>query len=113
VSDEHWALVREENETKGYDREAYEYEVEIGRRSNPASTKTEANRVKSDARKDRYLVKRRVGRGEGGFTHDIIREASETKKLPEVEERSCEDGDARLCCGFGDQASSPLPFFKG
>lgn len=50
-------LMREENETKGYDREAYEYELEIGQRSNPASTKTEANRVKRDERKDRHFVK--------------------------------------------------------
>jgi hypothetical protein len=31
------------------------------------------------------------------LTHDIIREASETKKIPEVEGGSCEDGDARFC----------------
>jgi hypothetical protein len=31
VSDEHWEMVRPEREAAGYDREAYEYEIEIQR----------------------------------------------------------------------------------
>jgi hypothetical protein len=31
VSDEHWEMVRCTKEADGYDREAYEYEIELGR----------------------------------------------------------------------------------
>lgn len=32
ISDEHWATIRAEKEGQGYDREAYEYELEVMRR---------------------------------------------------------------------------------
>ena len=30
VSDEHWEMVRQQKEAEGYDREAYEYEIQLG-----------------------------------------------------------------------------------
>lgn len=38
VSDEHWKMIRSENEAEGYDREAYNYSMTLGKGNVPLAT---------------------------------------------------------------------------
>lgn len=90
VNDEHWEIVREEKEAQGYDREAYEHELGIGRRRvKPSQAKAEKG--KSDTR-ERHIVKL-----EEDLTAEMIRGVSGANESLEDVEGSGEDGDARFC----------------
>jgi hypothetical protein len=90
VNNEHWESVIQEMEEQGYDREAYEHELETGGRRVKLS-QAKVGRRKIDAR-ERYIVKL-----EGHLTPAVIRKASGAHESPEVVEGSGEDGYARFC----------------
>src|SRR5579862_6120003 len=47
ISDEHWEIVRSEEETRGYDREAYEYFMNLGKIKKPLATRSSESREPS------------------------------------------------------------------
>lgn len=56
-----------------------------------APAKEEVKGARRNVRKERWLVK--LG---DDLTPEVIREAPEAKNMPEIEEGSCEDGNARF-----------------
>jgi hypothetical protein len=93
VSNEHWAIEREEKEAQGYDREAYEHELEISaRRVKPALAKVELNGARDDVRQEYYSV-----RLEADVTAAVIQEVSGSRELPEICEGSIEGRDVSSC----------------
>jgi hypothetical protein len=92
VSDEHWEIVREEREAQGYDREAYEHDLEIGGRS-LKSTQAKVEGSRGDVRqREKYIVKL-----EEDLTVEVIQKVSRLKQALEIVKGSGEDGDARFC----------------
>lgn len=94
IGDEHWELVRDEKKAQGYDREAYEHELEIGGRTFKPDSARVNGATSQRMEKERYIVKL-----EEDVTPDAIKEPMGLTEKPEVMEGSGEDGngDARFC----------------
>ncbi|KAE8454115.1 hypothetical protein EG329_005039 [Mollisiaceae sp. DMI_Dod_QoI] len=76
-----------ERESEGYNREAYEYRLEIGRNGQPKFTK--AALVPDTGR---YLVKIN-----GHLTPELIKQLSGSTAPPKIEHGNADDGDAEFC----------------
>lgn len=105
VSDAHWDIVRSEKEAEGYDREAYEYELELQKRKAllpgliPAAEGQEGSSVT-------YLLE--LG-GPLDSLDKVQRAASLETAPPEVAGRSVEDDrPVRLCCLDGKAKAAIL-----
>ncbi|TVY73486.1 hypothetical protein LSUE1_G007573 [Lachnellula suecica] len=94
VSDEHWQLVQEEKEAQGYDREAYEHELEMSGRPKKSTGHQGKKVLLSEAQaRVMYLLKL-----EGPLnTSDRIREAGSLRASPEIIQGSGDDGEAAFC----------------
>ncbi|KAK4541567.1 hypothetical protein LTR36_007864 [Oleoguttula mirabilis] len=105
VSDAHWDTVRSEKEAEGYDREAFEYELEVQKKKAqlpdlvPAAEGDAGNRVT-------YLVEL-SGRLD---TLEKVQQAACLEVMPEVVAgRSVEEGRAvQLCCINGTAKTAIL-----
>ncbi|KAE9377229.1 hypothetical protein N431DRAFT_542612 [Stipitochalara longipes BDJ] len=92
VSNEHWEIMRGEKETQGYDREAYEHELEIGGRRLKSSSAMVMKGVERDVRRQRYIVKL-----EQDLTVEFIQEVSRSEERLEVIDGRGQDGAERFC----------------
>lgn len=96
VSDEHWDLVRTKKSAEGYDREAYDHELEIGGRRRLAKavceTQSDVALTLAQARAI-YLLKLQ---GPLDTVH-TVQAAAKLAKLPAVVEGTGDDGDASFC----------------
>ena len=95
VSDDHWDTVREEKESSGYDREAYEYDLELQKKKAvlPSLLPTAENDTDSSVT---YLVEL-TGRLD---SVEKVRIAAELDSEPEVVRGHSEDTfrPVKLCC---------------
>ncbi|KAI5358346.1 hypothetical protein Slin15195_G107990 [Septoria linicola] len=104
VSDAHWETVQDDKESQGYDREAYEYELDLQRKQAvlPSLLPTSAESGSTVT----YLVEIT------GPLHSVekIRGVAKMEKVPEVVKgTSQEDGRAvELCCVDGVGKSAVL-----
>ncbi|KAK5173456.1 uncharacterized protein LTR77_002137 [Saxophila tyrrhenica] len=78
VSDAHWEAVEAERVASGYDREAYEYELEL--------------------QKKRALLPELMPESEGAFTVTYLVELAGPLESPEKVQRAAEGREVSLCC---------------
>ncbi|RDW75383.1 hypothetical protein BP6252_06525 [Coleophoma cylindrospora] len=91
VSDAHWAIVRGQMESQGYDREAYEHKLESGTRM--PKKHTSSSDISPLQARAIYLLKL-----EGALdTSKKVQEAGNLIRLPETLQGTGEDGDATFC----------------
>lgn len=90
VSDALWALVREQKEPEGHDRESYEHELELERRRKPKPKKF--MNASSTLDNGRYLVKI-----DEHVTTKLLQTLSGSIQALKVERGRGDDGDADFC----------------
>ena len=100
ISDELWNIIRVEKEAQGYDREAYEYEFEVG--SNTRSVASFKRIVPPTASQARAMC---IVKLEGILdTPEKVQTAAKLLFPPEIAKGSSEDGDDSVFCTIDGQA---------
>ncbi|KAF2765186.1 hypothetical protein EJ03DRAFT_219190 [Teratosphaeria nubilosa] len=106
LTDDHWETIRTEKESEGYDREAYEYEVNLQRKKALLPGLVPAAGDAAGDSTVTYLVEL------GGplATPEKVQAAGDLEKAPDVVEgRSVEESRAvRLCCVDGKAKNAIL-----
>ncbi|TAQ87655.1 hypothetical protein B7494_g4038 [Chlorociboria aeruginascens] len=91
VSDEHWDMVRHDWEARGYDRQAFEHELSIGRNSTVITGVS--SKISASQARTHYLLKL-----EGSLnTAEKIRIAAGMQQLPRCRQGQGEEEAAAFC----------------
>ena len=99
VSNEHWAMVQDEKEPQGYDREAYEFGL-----SRPESLQKEPVSNDKRAKNSTYLIKL-----DGPFDTPIkVQEAASLSKVPDCKNGTDDDGILSKFCVIDGNAKSAI-----
>lgn len=110
ISDEHWQLVRSEKERQGYDKEAYEHELETRtkRLADHPVEKIKDKNTSTAQLQSFYNVKLEVPLD----TPEKIKVAGGMNKLPEVLRGIGHDGDAAFCYLDGNSKNAILQWLS-
>ena len=100
VSNEHWEIVQSEMEAHGYDREAYEYSLDIGRKKVSKNTPFSEGIMRPPPAQSRATY---IFRLEGPLdTLGKVQDAAGMSELPVSIQGIGEDGEASFCRVNGD-----------
>jgi hypothetical protein len=90
ITDDHWALIKDEKEDLGYDREAYEHSLQL-----PKVFKSQSATIPSNGADGELMLLFRLG----GLldTPEKIKDIAGLEELPVVKEGMSEMGPLRFC----------------
>ena len=90
ITDDHWALIQEEKEALGYDREAYEHSLQL-----PKVFKAQSAVIPSGATDGEMMLLFRLG----GLldTPEKVQQVAGLEHLPAVRDGMNENGMVRFC----------------